>query len=185
MNSQKKHEPKSESDALWQRAVFILVNSDFHFIAHTRAHAHAHAHTHTHTQVWSSQPGWESTFTVSVSDRYCQRKKNNTPRTRVFFVKHDHLVESYSYKIIISNLDVYCVAPIVVMFHWSIATEINNDIIADMTRPDCVIRVVLATSKLSIGIDMASIKYNNPPWSAYDKRGISAGNRSGWKRGWQ
>ena len=111
---------------------------------------------------------------------HCQPKKNNTPRTRVFFVKHDHLVESYSYIIIISNLNVYCVAPFVVMFHWSIATEINNDIIADMTRPDCVIRVVLATSKLSIGIDMASIKYNNPPWSAYDKRGLSAGHRSGW-----
>ena len=58
-----------------------------------------------------------------------------------------------------SDLDVYCVVPLVRMYHRSSTTEIKNDIIADMKRPDGELRLVLATSSLSIGIDMAGIKY--------------------------
>ena len=86
-------------------------------------------------------------------------KKSSTPRTIVFFVKHDHLVESYSYITHYTGQQPGCEAPLVAMYHRSTTTEIKNQVIADMKRPDGVIRVVLATSSLSMDIDMAGIKY--------------------------
>ena len=86
-------------------------------------------------------------------------KKSNTPHRIVFFVKHDHLVESYSYITHYNGQQPGCEGPLVAMYNRSTTTEIKNDVIADMKRPDGVIRVVLATSSLSMDIDMAGIKY--------------------------
>ena len=77
-------------------------------------------------------------------------KKSNTPHRTVFFVKRYHLVESYSYIIHYTGQQPGCEALLVAMYNRSTTTDIKNDVIADMKRPDGVIRVVLAPSSLSM-----------------------------------
>lgn len=90
---------------------------------------------------------------------FLRSKREETPRTLIFFASHADLVEAYSYITHHVGQEVGDPKPMVSMYHSVTAEEIKSALIKDMKDFNGYTRLILCTSSLSMGVDMADVKY--------------------------
>lgn len=85
-------------------------------------------------------------------------RQEKLERTLIFFNSVDKLTSKYQYMRREIGQAIGELNPLLVMFTSSTDQSIKNNILADLNDPEGLVRAVLCTSALSVGINVSSVK---------------------------